>query len=107
MSVLLEFAMFPTDKGESVSEYVTRIIKTIDESGHPYTLTAMGTIVEVERLDEALDIVKKAYEQLEGDCGRVYSTIKLDIRKGKAGRLKQKIASVERRLGKKPDRGEP
>ena len=104
MSVLLEFAMFPTDKGESVSEYVSRIIKTIDESGFPYSLTAMGTIVEVNRLDEALDVVRKAYEQLEGDCNRVYSTIKLDIRKGKTGRLKQKIASVEQRLGRKPGR---
>ena len=84
MSVLLEFAMFPTDKGESVSEYVSRIIQTIDESGFPYSLTAMGTIVEVDRLDEALDVVRKAYEQLEGDCSRVYSSIKLDIRKGKS-----------------------
>jgi len=31
-SVLLEFAMFPTDKGESKSEYVSKIIKMIDES---------------------------------------------------------------------------
>ncbi len=107
MSVLLEFAMFPTDKGESVSEYVSRIIKIIDEGGHPYILTAMGTIIEVDELDEALDMVKKAYQQLEGDCSRVYSTIKLDIRKGKAGRLKQKITSVERRLGKKPAQKDP
>ena len=101
MSVLLEFAMFPTDKGESVSEYVSRVLKIIDEEGWPYTLTAMGTIVEVEKLDDALKIVKKAYKQLEQDCNRVYSTIKLDIRKGKMGRLKQKIDSVEKKLGKK------
>jgi uncharacterized protein (TIGR00106 family) len=101
MSVLLEFAMFPTDKGESVSEYVSRILKVIDEEGQQYTLTAMGTIIEVEKLDDALKIVKKAYKQLERDCNRVYSTIKLDIRKGKGGRLRQKIDSVERKLGKK------
>lgn len=101
MSVLLEFAMFPTDKGESVSDYVGRILRVIDEAGHPYTLTAMGTIIEVEKLDDAMMIVKKAYKQLERDCTRVYSTIKLDIRKGKMGRLKQKIASVEKKVGKK------
>lgn len=101
MSVLLEFAMFPTDKGESVSDYVSRILKAIDESGCPYTLTAMGTIIETAELDEALQIVKKAYERLEGDCQRVYSTIKLDIRKGREGRLKQKIESVEKKVGKK------
>jgi len=84
-----------------VSEYVSRILNVIDETGHPYTLTAMGTIIEVETLEAAMEVVKKAYEQLERDCGRVYSTIKLDIRKGHAGRLKQKIESVEKKLGKK------
>ncbi|OPY72720.1 MAG: hypothetical protein A4E63_01145 [Syntrophorhabdus sp. PtaU1.Bin050] len=101
MSVLMEFAMFPTDKGESVSEYVSRIINIIDTSAYPYTLTAMGTIVEVDKLDEAFALIKKAYEQLEPDCNRVYSTVKLDIRKGKEGRLQQKIMSVEKKLGKK------
>jgi uncharacterized protein (TIGR00106 family) len=101
MSVLMEFAMFPTDKGESISEYVSRILKIIDEEGHTYTLTAMGTIVEVDKLDDAMKIVKRAYEQLERDCNRVYSTIKLDVRKGKGGRLKQKIESVEKKVGKK------
>ncbi|OPY64633.1 MAG: hypothetical protein A4E63_03378 [Syntrophorhabdus sp. PtaU1.Bin050] len=101
MSVLMEFAMFPTDKGESLSEYVSRIINIIDTSTYPYTLTAMGTIVEVDKLDEAFILIKKAYEQLESDCDRVYATVKLDIRKGKDGRLQQKIISVEKKLGKK------
>ena len=100
MSVMLEFAMFPTDKGESVSAYVSRIIKTIDESGVSYQLTPMGTIIEVETLDEALDIIKRSYGQLEADCGRVYSSLKLDIRKGKGERLRQKIASVEKKIGR-------
>lgn len=101
MSVLLDFAMFPTDKGESVSGYVSRIITMIDFRGIPYKLTPMGTIVEAETLDEALAVVRDAYGLLEGDCSRVYSTLKLDIRKGKAGRLVQKIESVEKKMGKK------
>ena len=101
MSVLLEFAMFPTDKGESISEYVGRILKVIDGEGYPYTLTAMGTIIEVEKLEDALKLIKKAYKQLERDCNRVYSTMKLDIRKGNMGRLKQKINSVEKKVGGK------
>jgi uncharacterized protein (TIGR00106 family) len=100
MSVMLEFAMFPTDKGESVSEYVGRIIKSIDESGVQYKLTPMGTIVEVDTLEEALSIVAKSYGQLEPDCARVYSSLKLDIRKGKSGRLQQKIESVEKKIGR-------
>ncbi|NPA13397.1 MAG: MTH1187 family thiamine-binding protein [Aquificae bacterium] len=100
MSVLVEFAMFPTDKGESVSAYVSRIIKMIDESGIPYKLTPMGTVFETETMEEALQIINQAYKQLEKDCNRVYSVVKFDIRKGKSNRLIQKIQSVEKKLGK-------
>ena len=103
MSVLLEFAMFPTSDecrdGSGVSKQVSKIIDMIDSSGVAYQLTPMGTIIEVDEIREALDIVEKAYECLS-DCDRVYSTLKFDIRKSKSNRLKQKIASVEKHLGK-------
>ena len=101
MSVMFEFAMFPTDKGESVSSYVSRILKIIDESNVPYKLTPMGTIVEVETFEEALAIINAAYGELQEDCGRIYSTVKFDVRKGKSGRLTQKIDSIEKKVGKK------
>lgn len=101
MSVLLEFAMFPTDKGESVSEYVSRILKLIDASGLSYQLTPMGTIVEADELTEVLALVEGAYRQLEPDCNRVYSSLKLDIRKGVGGRLQKKVRSIEEKVGKK------
>ncbi len=100
MSVLVEFAMFPTDKGESVSSYVSRIIRVIDESGVEYKLTPMGTVFETETMDKALDVLKKSYEVLEPDCNRIYSTVKFDIRKNRSNRMKQKIASIESKLGK-------
>ncbi len=99
MSVLLEFAMFPTDKGVSVSSYVSRIIKMIKESGVSYQLTPMGTIIETETMDEALVIVKKSYEQLEPDSDRIYSSLKFDIRKGERNRMKKKINSIESKIG--------
>ena len=99
MSVLLEFAMFPTDKGESVSQYVSKVIDMIRNSGYPYKLTAMGTIVETDTVREALDIVEKSYTVLEPFANRVYSSIKLDIRKGKNDRLKTKIESIENKIG--------
>lgn len=99
MSVLMEFAMFPTDKGDSVSAYVSRVIKMIRETAPDYRLTAMGTIIETENLDEALEIVKKAHAILDENSGRIYSTIKLDIRKGHSNRLEGKISSVEDKIG--------
>ncbi|GAX88249.1 conserved hypothetical protein [Lebetimonas natsushimae] len=100
MSVLVEFAMFPTDKGESVSEYVSRIIKMFKESDINYQLTPMGTVYEVDSIEEATNIINKAYKLLENDCNRVYTTIKMDIRKNKNNRIKQKIKSVEEKIGK-------
>ena len=99
MSVLVEFAMFPTDKGESVSEYVSRIIKMFKESSINYQLTPMGTIFEVNTINEATDIINNAYHLLERDCNRVYTTIKMDIRKNKSNRMKQKIKSIENKIG--------
>ncbi|WP_456480386.1 MTH1187 family thiamine-binding protein [Nautilia sp.] len=99
MSVLVEFAMFPTDKGESVSEYVSRIIKMFKKSDVNYQLTPMGTVFEVETMEEATAVINNAYKQLEPDCNRVYTTIKMDIRKNKSNRMKQKIKSIEKKIG--------
>jgi uncharacterized protein (TIGR00106 family) len=99
MSVLIEFAMFPTDKGESVSEYVSRIIKMFKDGDIPYELTPMGTVFEVDRIEEATEVINKAYKLLEVDCNRVYTAIKMDIRKGKKNRMKQKIESIKKKIG--------
>ncbi len=98
MSVLMNFAMFPTDKGASVSPYVAKIIKLISGLGYEYRLTAMGTIVETLTLEQALEVVNLSYSLLASDCDRVYVTINLDIRKGDLGRIEGKIKSVQDKL---------
>jgi uncharacterized protein (TIGR00106 family) len=98
-SVLLEFSMFPTDKGESVSEYVSKIIKMIDESGFAYKLTPMGTIIETTSMSDAMEIVQKAYACLEPYSNRVYSSIKLDIQKNRQNRMHSKVASIKQKIG--------
>ncbi len=97
--VLLEFSMYPTDKGESVSEYVARSIDIIDKSGLPYKLTPMGTIIEGE-YGEVMKVVQECFSLMSSDCKRIAVNIKIDYRKGKSGRLDSKIESVERRLGR-------
>jgi uncharacterized protein (TIGR00106 family) len=100
MSVLLEFSMFPTDKGESVSTYVSQVIAMIRASGVDYQLTPMGTIIETDDLATALGIVEQAQQILDAEgCNRIYSSLKLDIRKGSRGRLKGKLESVREKIG--------
>lgn len=100
MSVLLEFAMFPTDKGASVSDFVSKIILMIKNKNIPYKLTAMGTIIETDTLAEALAIVQESYSVLEPYSERVYSSINIDIRKASNGRLFKKVESIESKIGK-------
>ena len=103
MSILLEFAMFPTSDdcrdGASVSAQVSKIIDAIDKSGVSYQLTPMGTVVETDTMKAALSIIELAYEQLEC-CERVYSSLKFDIRKDTKNRPKTKIASVKKHVGR-------
>jgi uncharacterized protein YqgV (UPF0045/DUF77 family) len=61
----------------------------------------MGTIIEAETVEEALGVINRAYEELQKDCGRVYSSIKIDWREGPVGRLNKKTGSVEAKLGRK------
>jgi len=98
--VLLEFSMSPLGKGESVGKYVSRSLDIIDKSGVAYRLNPMGTVLEGE-WDEVMAVVKKCYERMRKDCNRVSCSIKIDYRKGHAGRLASKIMSVERRLKRK------
>ena len=98
--VLAEFSMFPTDKGESVSRYVSQVLKMIDRSGVSYRLTAMGTVIETETVAAALSIVERAAAILdEAGCGRIYSSLKMDIRRNKSERLTGKIDSIKEKIG--------
>ena len=99
MSVLLNFAMFPTDKGDSVSQYVSQVIKNIKESGVPYKLNPMGTTIETDTMAEALKIVQESYDILEPVSDRIYCSMNIDAQKNKGQRIVSKIASVEAKIG--------
>jgi uncharacterized protein (TIGR00106 family) len=93
MSVLIDFSIFPVDKGGSVSSYVTRAVKIIRESGLPYQVGPMGTTIEGEWQD-AVGVVGRCLYELRKDCDRVYMTLKVDYRKGPGGRIESKVKSL-------------
>ena len=97
--VLVEFAMFPTDKGESVSKYVSQVIDIIDKSGLNYKLTPMGTIIE-GNWNEVFGLISQCFEVLEPQCNRIYSVIKVDYRKGDESRMQKKVEKIETLLNR-------
>jgi uncharacterized protein (TIGR00106 family) len=100
MSALVEFSIFPTEATQSKSAFVARVLDIVDKSGLEYQLTPMGTIIEGETVEEVLAVINKAYLELQVDCKRVYSSIKIDYREGPVGRLSKKVGSVEAKLGR-------
>ena len=98
--VLAEFSIWPMDKGESVGAYVARALDVVDRSGLPYKLGPLGTCLEGE-WDEVMAVIGKCYEVLAADSNRIACTVKIDYRKGQAGRLEAKVRSVEEKVGRK------
>jgi uncharacterized protein (TIGR00106 family) len=97
MSVIVDFSIFPLDKGESLSAYVARSIRIIQESGLPYEFRAMGTSIEGE-WEEVMAVVNRCFAAMRQDCNRVILNLKADARKGPAGRLQRKVESVKEKL---------
>jgi len=86
-------------KTPSVSQYVARAIKVLEqEKDMKYETTAMGTIIEGD-LDEILAVVKKMHEEIFGEgVARVLTTVKIDDRRDKAQSMKAKLHSLKKKL---------
>ena len=98
MSVIAELAIFPMDKGTSVSPWVARVVQVIRASGLGHVMGPMGTCMEGPWQD-VMNVVDACYRALEPDCDRIYMTLKVDARRGEAGRLDAKLDSVRQKLG--------
>ncbi|WFS61070.1 MTH1187 family thiamine-binding protein [Pseudodesulfovibrio thermohalotolerans] len=95
MSCVATFSIFPlerTDEG-SLAPYVARTIAIVRESGLPYELGAMGTVIEGD-FDKVMATIKRCHDDMRNDCGRVYLTLAVDSRSGEAGRMQSKVDSV-------------
>jgi len=97
--MIANFSVVPIGKGNSLSTQVAEVLKIVDESGINYKLHSMGTILEGD-WDEILKLIKKCHERTLEDSDRVLTTITIDDRKGKSGRIVGKVQSVERKLGR-------
>ena len=94
MSVVMNFAIFPMDKGEHVSLYVKKVIDMIDALPYKSQLTSMGTIVECDTMDECLSVISKANAILEESTKRIYCTATFDNKLGKKEQMKHKVNAI-------------
>jgi uncharacterized protein (TIGR00106 family) len=96
---LMEFSMFPLDKGISLSLYVARVLTLVEKSGLEYRLNPMGTVVEGE-WEDLLNLLTKCLREMEKDSERVSLQVKFDHRKEVSGAIDHKIPSVQAKSGR-------
>ncbi|MGH3980633.1 MAG: MTH1187 family thiamine-binding protein [Pseudonocardiaceae bacterium] len=81
-------------ESDSASAAVARAVQVVHDSGLPYELNAMFTLVEGE-WDEVMDVVKRAVEAAGAGASRTSLVLKADIRPGHTGQLRAKVDRVE------------
>lgn len=98
--MLIQFSLFPTGGGDSVSGEVSKVIDIIDNSGLTYKTSAMSTVIEGE-WDRIIPVINKCRLKLKENNSRVYMVLTMDDREGATDRISGKIESIEKKLNRK------
>jgi len=99
MSCVVTFTIFPLEREDqgTFAPHVAQALQIIKDSGLPYELGSMGTVMEGD-YDEIMAVIKACHDAMRKGCGRVYMTMAVDSKVGDGGRMTQKVASVEELL---------
>ena len=100
--MLAELEIVPIGtKSASLSRLLSTVASLIDQSGLDYRVGPMGTTVEGD-WDRVMQVAKQCHQAMLQAADRVMTTIKIDDRRDapEPGRLVQKIASLEAKVGK-------
>lgn len=95
--MIVDFTIFPTDAGESVSAYVAQVFEIIEASGLKYEHHAMGTNIEGD-WDEVMAVIKACRDRLLERANRVSISIRIDERKGVTDGIEKKVASARAKM---------
>ena len=96
--MIVAFSVAPAGGGSaSVSAAVAEAVRVVADSGLPYELNAMFTLIEGD-WDEVMDVVRRAVEAASAGATRTSLVLKADIRPGHTNQLKAKVARVHEHL---------
>ncbi len=95
--IVADVSVVPLGVGTSVSAYVKKAVKALDESGLKVLHGPMSTALEARTLDEVFAAVKKAHEAvIAAGARRVVTTLKVDERLDKDHTMASKLGAVAR-----------
>jgi uncharacterized protein (TIGR00106 family) len=93
--MIVAFSVAPSGgESDSVSAAVAEAVRVVRDSGLPYELNAMFTLIEGE-WDEVMDVVHRAVQAAGAGAARTSLVLKADIRPGHTDQLHAKVARVQ------------
>ena len=100
--MLAELEIVPVGTGgASLSGILAKVATLIDASGLDYRVGPMGTTVEGD-WERIMQLARRCHQAVLESADRVITTIRIDDRTDKPapGRITQKVASLEAKVGK-------
>ena len=95
--MIVDFTIFPTDAGESVSAYIAEVFNIIEASGLSYEHHAMGTNIEGD-WDEVMAVIKACRVRMLESSNRISIGLRIDERKGVTDGIRKKVASAKAKM---------
>ena len=97
MTVVALLSVAPVVEGSMASEVATAVA-ALDDFDVSYETNPMGTVLEADDVGVLLDAVEAAHRAVDAD--RVSTFLKIDDKRGRAAPAAEKVAAVERELGR-------
>jgi uncharacterized protein (TIGR00106 family) len=95
--IVADVSVVPLGVGTSVSAYVKKAVKALDDSGLRVLHGPMSTSLEARTVDEVFAAVKNAHDAvLNAGAKRVLTTIKIDDRRDKDHTMASKLGAINK-----------
>ena len=101
MTVIAMLSVAPVVEGSMASE-VAEAVKALDDFDVSYETNPMGTVIEADDVDELFAAVAAAHTAVDGD--RVSTFLKIDDKRTRTQRAREKVDAVEGELGREARR---
>ena len=97
MSVIALLSVAPVIEDSMASE-VAAAVDALEEFDVAYETNPMGTVIEADDIDTLLSAVGAAHKAVDAD--RVSTFLKIDDKRDRDARAREKVEVVERELGR-------
>lgn len=94
--IIASLAIFPTSEGASVSHYVKKALKIIDESGLNRQTGGMNTTIEAPDLETLFRVISRAHKAMvEMGASRIHIDLNVDHRLDREASIASKLNSLK------------